>query len=159
MSESENYVRAGGRILISGLVSTIVMSVTLLMVDVQTRARFSLFDALARLFGVPGRAGLGFLVFVLFGVVVWPIVFAAVEPYIPSRGDAAVAGMIFATILWLAFFLIGTTEIGILTLPFYVAVTLLTHLVYGFTLGLVYGWFPSVSDTPAIGQTIDGSEE
>lgn len=148
------------RALTSGIVSTLVMSTAFLMVDVQTRAELGLFQALSRFFGMPDRVGLGFLIFVFFGVVVWPLVFAAVEPYLPPEGDAAVSGMLFATVLWVGFVLIGTTEIAAIILPFYVAVTLVTHLLYGFTMGLVYGWDALALDaeSPALSQGIDDHE-
>lgn len=145
------------RALTSGIVSTLAMSLAFLMVNVQTRAQLRLFEAMARFFRVPGRVGLGFLVFVFFGVVVWPLLFAAIEPYLPPEGDPAVSGMLFATVLWVGFVIIGTTEIAAIVLPFYLAVTLVTHLVYGFTLGLVYGWkaLALEGESPAMGQGID----
>lgn len=144
-----------------GIVGTFAMMAVLLIVEVQTRARLLLFEALARQFGLPEQVGLGFLVAMFFGVVVWPLVFVAVEPRLPPDDDAAVSGMVFATVLWVGFILIGTTEIAFLLLPFYVAVTLFVHLVYGFTLGLVYGWAPLASshDTNTVGQAVDGGDQ
>ncbi|MBX0296747.1 DUF6789 family protein [Haloarcula nitratireducens] len=146
------------RTLVSGVVSTVIMMFLLLLIDIQTRARLLLFETLARLFGLPGRVGLGFLVAVFFGVVVWPALFVAAEPYLPPEGDEAVSGMLFATALWVGFLLIGTAEIPLFLFPFYAAVTLITHLVYGFVLGLVYGWEPLAANRSSMGQRMNGGE-
>lgn len=137
------------RAILGGVAATLVMSIALLMLEVQTRARLALYEALARLFGVPDSVGLGFVVFAFFGVFVWPLLFALVESRLPPSGDPAVSGMLFASVLWLGFLLLGTTELIVHLLPFYAVVTLLVHLVYGFTLGLVYGWRPLLSETEA----------
>lgn len=137
------------RAVVGGLAGTFAMSAALLVVDVQTRTQLALYEALARLFGLPDSVGLGFLVFAFFGVVVWPLLFALVESKLPPPGDAAVSGMLFSSVLWLGFLLIGTTELSVLLLPFYAVVTLLVHLVYGFTLGLVYGWRPLLPEAEA----------
>lgn len=136
-------IRATG----SGVAATTVMILFLLIIDVETRAKLSLFEALARFFGVPGSVGLGILIFLFFGVFVWPVIFAFVSPYLPPKGDPAVKGMLFAAVLWLAFIIIGSAQMDVIVVVFYLAVTLLTHLAYGFTLGLTYGW---TEPTPAV---------
>lgn len=145
------------RAIAGGVAGTLAMSTALLLVDVQTRARLALYEALARLFGVPDSVGLGFLIFAFFGVVVWPLLFVLVESKLPPSGDPAVSGMLFASMLWLGFVLLGTTEILVVLLPFYAVVTLLVHLVYGFTLGLVYGWRPLLpeSEAQALGHGVE----
>lgn len=128
------------RALTAGIASTAVMSIILLVIDVQTRARLSLFEAIARLFGLYGHIGWGLLVFLFFGVVVWPILFAKIYPSLPPERDLAVKGMVLATGLWIGFVLIGTAKVDAILVLFYLVVTLLPHLVYGFVLGVVYGW-------------------
>ncbi|RRJ31497.1 DUF6789 family protein [Halocatena pleomorpha] len=128
------------RAITAGVASTTVMSMALLIVDVQTRSELSLFDALARFFGMPGRVGRGLLIFFFFGIVVWPLLFALLFPYLPPQHDPAVKGMLLATVLWIGFVLVGTAQIDTSVVLFYLAVTLLTHLAYGFTLGAVYNW-------------------
>ena len=83
------------RAAVGGLAGTIAMGSLLVLLEVQMRARLLLFDAVARFFQVPGRADLGVVLAGLFGVVVWPPIFAAVEPYLPPE-DPAVSGMVFA---------------------------------------------------------------
>lgn len=140
------------RAITAGIASTTVMIVTLLVIDVETRSKLSLFGALARFFGMPGQVGRGLLVFLFFGIVVWPLLFALIHPYLPPKRDPAVKGMVLATILWIGFVLIGTAQIDVILVLFYLIVTLLTHLAYGFTLGLVYGW---TGPTPAPNATND----
>lgn len=122
------------------------MIVALLIVDVETRSKLSLFPALAWFFGMPGQVGRGLLIFVFFGIVVWPLLFALLYPYLPPQQDSVVKGMVLATVLWMGFVLLGTNQINVTLVLFYLVVTLLTHLAYGFTLGLVYGW---TEPTPA----------
>lgn len=152
-------MRRAWRAVVGGLVSTLAMATIFLLIEVQTRARLRLFEALARFVGLPDRLVLGFLVFVFFGVVVWPLVFVVADQYLPPRDDSAVSGMVFATILWVGFLVIGTAEIAVVLLPFYAAVTLVAHLVYGFTLGLVYGWAPLATDGQTISRSVDGSKQ
>lgn len=154
-------MRKVGRAIVAGVVSTFAMMVLLLMVEVQTRTQLLLFEALARLFGMPDQVELGFVVAAVFGVVVWPLLFVFVEPYLPPGDDPAVSGMLFATVLWVGFVLVGTAEVPLLVFPFYVAATLFTHLVYGFTLGLVYGWEPLASNhrSRSVGQSVDGGDQ
>lgn len=128
------------RAFVGGSVATAVMTIALLVMDVETRAQLGLFEALARFFGMPNQVGLGFLAFLAFGVFVWPLVFAAVESHIPPRKDVAVRGMLFGAALWVAFAVIATAELQVILVFLYAALTLFAHLLYGFTLGLVYGW-------------------
>ena len=143
------------RAAVGGLAGTIAMGTLLVLLEVQMRARLLLFDAVARFFQVPGRADLGVAPAGLFGVVVWPPIFAAVEPHLPPE-DPAVSGMVFAAGLWVAFVALATTEVTVVLLPLYLTVTLLAHLVYGFTLGTVYGWTPA-SDGDAPAPDVEGS--
>lgn len=134
------------RAITAGVASTTVMTVALLIVDVETRSKLSLFEAIARFFGMPGQMGRGLLIFLFFGVVVWPLLFVLLYPYLPPQQDPAVKGMVLATVLWAGFVLVGTAEIHTVIVLFYLVMTLIIHLAYGFTLGLVYGWTES---TPA----------
>lgn len=153
-------MRKGWRAVLGGVVGTFAMMGILLIFEVQTRARLLLFEALAGMFGLSDRIGLGMLVAMLFGIVVWPLVFVVVEPFLPTRDDAAVSGMLFATVLWAGFILLGSTEMSGLFLPFYLVLTLVVHLVYGFSLGLVYGWAPLAAGpgSDSVDQAVDGGD-
>lgn len=118
-----------------GIAGTAVLSLLLLLLEVETRSALGVFAAIARFARVPNDPAIGVAIFVAAGIVAWPLVFVAVERWIPL-GDVATRGMAFALVLWLAFVLLsGGVESGtVVFLPF----TLLAHLAYGFTLGAVY---------------------
>jgi hypothetical protein len=129
------------RAIAAGAAATTAMMVILLVAQVQTRAQLGAPEAIARFAGVPGRTYVGLAIFVAAGVLVWPIVFAVVEDYLaglPGGRDAAIRGVAFGLVLWVAFLVLGT---GDLTWPFvllYLLFTLIGHLAYGFTLSVVY---------------------
>lgn len=148
------------RAITAGVVSTTVMVVVLFLADVETRSRLSLFDAMARFVGMPGNVAVGFLLFLFVGIVVWPLLFALADPHLPPKHDSAVSGMLFAVAVWVAFVLTGTTEIHVILALFYAVVTLLAHLAYGFTLGLVYGWMePAATAQTVVGPEPNGENE
>lgn len=131
------FLRAIG----AGAAATTVMMAVFLFTEVQTRSRLNAPDAIARFVGVPDQPFVGFVIFAAIGVLVWPIVFVAIEGYLaklPGGRDVAIRGIVFGLALWVAFLVLGTGE---LTWPFvllYVLFTLIGHLAYGFTLGVVY---------------------
>lgn len=131
------FLRAIG----AGAAGTTVMMLVFLFAQVQTRARLGAPEAIARFVGVPDHQYVGLVIFVAVGVLVWPVVFVVVEEYLaslPGGRDAAIRGVVFGVVLWIAFLLLGTGE---LTWPFvllYLLFTLLGHVAYGFTLGVVY---------------------
>lgn len=135
-----------------GVAGMAAMSVLLLLFQVETRERIELFDAVARFVGVPGELALGFLAFVFAGVVAWPLIFLALEEYIPFGPDPATRGMVFAAALWIPFVLTGRGDIDGPLFVVFTAFSLLAHLAYGFTMGAVYGRLtgtgPSEADAP-----------
>lgn len=134
---------------LGGAVGTAVMSVVLAMVEVEARYALGIFDAIARFARVPGEPTLGFLVYVLVGVLVWPLLFLSLEQYVPLDLDPAVAGMLMGAVLWLAFAVIGRGDMSGPQLLVYLTFTLLAHLAYGFTLGAVYARFSGHPDAGA----------
>lgn len=131
------FLRAIG----AGAAATAVMMAIFLFTEVQTRSRLDAPNAIARFVGLPEQPIVGFVIFAAVGVFVWPIVFVAIEEYLaslPGGRDVAIRGVIFGLALWVAFLVLGTGE---LTWPFvllYLLFTLLGHLAYGFTLGVIY---------------------
>lgn len=125
-------------VIAGGFVGTTAMSVVLVLMEVQTRSVIGLFGVIARFVRLPGRLALGFVLFFLAGTVVWPLVFLALERYLPRGPDPAVRGMVFASVLWVPFVVTGRGDLGGPVLVIYGALTLLAHLVYGFTMGAVY---------------------
>lgn len=123
---------------VSGVVGTAAMSVIFVLLEVQTRYVLRIFYVIARFVRQPDEPFVGFLVFALVGVVVWPLLFVALRDYVPYGPDPAVQGMVFALPLWVAFAVTGRGDIGPPILWFYAGITLLAHLVYGFVVGAVF---------------------
>lgn len=123
-----------------GVAGTSVLSLLMLLLDVQTRSALGIFAAIARFVRLPGQLALGFLLFVLVGVVAWPLVFIAVVERIPTE-DPAAAGVLFAVPLWAAFVLIGRGTLVGGALFVYAGFSLLAHLAYGYVLGAVFEHF------------------
>lgn len=114
------------------------MGFFLTVLDVQARSAVDVPAVVARFVGTPGRYGLAVLLFGVVGVVVWPLLFLAVEEYLPGGPDSATRGVVFAAVVWVAFVLVGRGDISGPVLVLYVGFTLIAHLAYGFTFGAVY---------------------
>ena len=128
------------RAIAGGAAGTAVMLVILLIGEAQTRYLMGTPAAIARFVGTPGRLYVGLLLFVAAGILLWPLLFVAVTRFrpIPEEGDAAVRGMAFAVVLWIAFVILGSGDLGGAIFVLYLVFTLLAHLAYGFTLGAVF---------------------
>jgi len=129
-----------------GGAGTTVLSALLLLLEVETRSAIQIFAVIARFVGTPGNQTIGFLLFVAAGVFAWPLLFLAVEDYLPRGPDPAARGVVFATALWLVFVITGRGTLRGPLLAVYVGYTLFAHWGYGFTLGAVYG---RLTDRPA----------
>lgn len=132
-------------VITGGIAGTGTMAVVLVLMEVQTRNAIGIFAVIARFVRLPGELALGFLVYAVVGSVVWPLVFVAIERYIPRGPDPAVRGMVFALVLWIPFVITGRGDLTGPVIVIYGAFTLLAHLVYGFTMGAVYA---SLADRP-----------
>lgn len=104
---------------------------------------FAMFTSLAEVAGIVlfflpiSGILLGYAVFLLGGVFVWPQVFASMEPLLPGN-RIATSGMVLGAIIWTGFALAFFPGYeGPLHLVGYLTVTLLAHLVYGFVMGSV----------------------
>lgn len=122
-----------------GVSATAVMSLLLLLLEVETRSAMDIFYVIARFIGTPENPTVGFALFAVAGSVAWPLLFLALEPYLPRGPDPAARGVVFASILWIPFVITGRGDIGGPLLVFFGAYTLFAHWAYGFTLGAVYG--------------------
>lgn len=138
-----------GSAIVGGVVGTALMSLVFVLMEVQTRYVLHIFDVIARFVRRPGEPYVGFLLFAIAGVVVWPLLFVAIIDYIPRGPDPAVRGMVFAVPLWVVFAITGRGDVGWPTLLIYATFTLLAHLVYGFALGSVYAFLAGESPAPA----------
>lgn len=123
---------------IGGFAGMCVMSVFLILLEVETRSRIGLFGVIARFVGLPGQVFVGFLVFFAAGTVAWPLLFLGLERYGLGGVDPAIRGMALASVLWVVFVVTGSGDLDGAILLLYGTFTLLGHLAYGFTLGAVY---------------------
>lgn len=125
----------------AGVAATTVMMAIFLFMQVQTRSKLGAPESIARFVGVPGHRYIGLAIFIAVGILVWPVVFAAIEDRLaslPGGRDVAIRGVVFGLLLWIAFLVLGS---GQLTWPFvvlYLLFTLIGHVAYGFTLGITY---------------------
>lgn len=119
-----------------GIAGTAVLSLLLLLLEVETREAIGIFEAIARFARFPNDVAVGVAIFVAAGIFAWPLVFLVAEAWLPLA-DVATRGMAFGVGLWVAFVLVsgGVDDGTVVFLPF----TLLAHLAYGFVLGAVYG--------------------
>lgn len=140
--------RVGGAVA-GGVAGTGLMSIVFALMEVQTRYVLLIFDVIARYVRQPGSPYVGFVLFAVVGSVVWPLVFVALEDYIPRGPDPAVRGMVFAAVLWIPFVITGRGDLGWPTVLLYATFTLFAHLVYGFTLGAVYASLSGSATVPA----------
>ncbi|QIB74143.1 hypothetical protein GL213_09030 [Halogeometricum borinquense] len=120
-----------------GFSGTTVLTVLLLLFEVETRSQIGMFEVVARFVGVPGNTTVGFALFVLAGTVAWPLLFVAAEESIPGT-DPAIKGMGVGALLWIPFVLLGRGDLaGAIVLAFG-GMTLVAHLAYGYVTGAVY---------------------
>lgn len=130
------------------------MSLLFVLLEVQTRSAIGLFAVIARFVGLPGELYLGFFFYVVAGSVLWPLLFLALERYIPLGPDPAARGMVFGAVLWVPFVIVGRGDLTGPILVVYASFTLLAHLAYGFSMGAVYEHLrnASVTSTTAGGE-------
>jgi hypothetical protein len=117
-----------------------------LVAEAESRFNLGVPAAIAKFVRMPGDLYLGFAVFVFAGVVVWPLLFAAIEDrfkVISGADDIGVRGILFALLLWFAFLGLGSAGLQLEGAFFflYIVFSLLAHLAYGYSLGVFYGRF------------------
>lgn len=131
----------------AGLVGTAVAIGVLVVAASVDAFDLSSFQFLATLVGgdylLPGRTTtIGFLVFLAHGMFIWPLFFASIGRYIPGNRFAR-KGLLFGTLMWTGFVVVFYQGYSGLALAGYLALTLLAHLGYGFTLGAVFDYYSS----------------
>lgn len=132
-----------------GLVGTAWMTVVLLFaesVGAFHRASFAQVTQLLGLEAYVPSVTFGFLVFLIGGMVPWPLLFASLNRYLPGE-RMPVSGIFFGTALWIGFAMAFWDGFLGLTLVLYLALTLLAHWVYGASLGLVFEYLSERPDT------------
>lgn len=129
------------RAVAGGTAGMAVMMIVLLFAEAQTRFALDLPIIIAHYMRMPDHQYIGFALFLAAGILAWPVLFAGIEDYLrslPGGEDVAVRGVVFALALWVAFLVLGGVQTGGPLLILYLGFTLLAHVAYGWTLGIVY---------------------
>lgn len=121
--------------LVGGFVGTVLMTVVFAATSTLYGPELSVYETLADLAGVATTDVVGFVLFAGAGVVAWPLMFAALGPYLPVE-SAVVRGIVFATSLWLGFLVGFAPDYAGTDLLVFVVFSGVAHLVYGALLGL-----------------------
>lgn len=132
-----------------GLVGVALMTVVLLIAESVGAFSRESFAALTRLVGLGGyvpEVTAGFVIFLAGGMVPWPLLFASLREYLPGE-TWPVAGVFFGTALWTGFALAFYDGFTGVTLALYLVLTLVAHWVYGASLGFVFRYFATRSET------------
>jgi hypothetical protein len=126
------------RALIGGVAGTVVLSLLLLGLEVQTRSRVRVSEVVVGYIGTPGQQSIALVLFVLVTAVVWPLAFVALEgrDLLPGRTRTQRA-VGFAMALAVAFAITGRGELSGPVLVLYGAAVLGAHVAYGLTLARV----------------------
>lgn len=136
---------------IGGLVGTGALTVGLLIARSLGAFELSSFGTLAELTGfnmlLPlNPTAVGYVLFLLTGMVMWPLLFASIGRYLPGE-KYATRGLPFGFVLWTGFapaFYEGYTG---LAMVLYFGLTLGAHFAYGFSLGAVFDYLGDRPDT------------
>lgn len=136
---------------LGGAVGTAVLTVGLLIaasIGAFDTARFAVVAELlgAELVFESNIASIGYLVFLLGGMTVWPLLLASIGSFLP--GDRfALKGIPLGMAIWTGFapaFYGGESGVA---LALYLVITFFAHVFYGFTLGSVFDYFSNRPDT------------
>lgn len=126
--------------MVAGFVATVVIIVLLILADMIVGVSIRPFVTLSNFIGLADHQWVGVLVFFGGGTVLWPFMFITVGRFLPGRTDA-IRGMVFSAILWTGFvFLFASGGGGPEDLAAYAILTLIAHLAYGFTLGVLFDY-------------------
>jgi len=128
-------LRYTGGALVGGVIGTVLMTAAFAATNALYGPDLSVYQTLADLAGVATSDAVGFALFVGAGVVAWPLMFAALGPYLPGE-SAVVRGVVFATSLWFGFLAGFAADYAGTDLLVFVVFSGLAHLVYGALLGL-----------------------
>lgn len=130
----------------AGAVGTVVTGGIFFLTELTAGFGAHVFRTLSELLliGTSGSIVVGLALFVVGGAIVWPLLYITLGRYLPGMGPNR--GLVFGTILWIAFvpaFAGGTVGAALpafagdtnASLVIYLVVTLIVHLIYGAILG------------------------
>ena len=137
MDKIENTIGKG---IVAGFVATFVLSVLLDPIAMLTPPVW------------PGSPVIGWLLHFFIGTVIWGVAFAMVHDHLP--GASWLRGLIFAIGAWLLVAAAGASliEARLLAIDVNASMilsTLAIHVLYGVTLGVIYGWLLDRAGAPA----------
>ncbi len=148
---SRQFTTIGGSVLenvgvgsFAGLVGTTLMTGVLFAATVVGVFDLAAFAELAELIGAPESAPIGYLVFLLGGMTVWPLLFLTLSQYLP--GPTLISSAVsFATIVAVGFVVAFYTGQEGLGLVGYLLFSMIAHWAYGLGLGgtleyVAYRW-------------------
>ncbi|WP_135829322.1 DUF6789 family protein [Halorussus halobius] len=136
---------------VGGLVGTGALTVGLLIARSLGAFELSSFGTLAELTGFNALLPLtptavGFVLFLLTGMVMWPLLFASIGRYLPGE-RYAVRGLAFGFVLWTGFAPAFYEGYAGLAMVVYLGLTLGAHFAYGFSLGAVFDYLGDRPET------------
>lgn len=132
-----------------GLAGTALLTVALVVAEslgVFSRDSFALLTELVGLEEFVPAVLAGYVIFLLGGMVPWPLLFASLKAYLPGRSDPF-RGAYFGLAIWTGFALAFYTGQSGLDLALYVVLTLVGHALYGFGLGAVFQYLATRPDS------------
>lgn len=128
----------GGAVGTAALTVGLFVGASIGVFDMDAFAELTTLTGLAFIFPANPTA-IGYVLFLIGGMVTWPLLFASIGSYLPGR-TFAIKGIPYGAVLWTGFvmaFWSGQTGV---TLVLYAIVTFLAHVFYGFTLGSVFDY-------------------
>jgi hypothetical protein len=136
---------------VGGLVGTGALTVGLLIARSLGAFQVESFGTLTELTGFNALlplspTAIGYLLFLLTGMVLWPLLFASIGSYLPGE-KYATKGIPFGFVLWTGFAPAFYEGYDGLTLLLYLVLTLGAHFSYGFTLGAVFDYLGNRPET------------
>lgn len=133
-----------GNGILAGFAATIVLSIFMMMK--QMMGMMPEMDVIAMLTKMSGASTLlmGWVMHFMIGGIVWGGLFALLQDRIPG-GSTIVRGIVFGIGAWLMMMIVvmPMAGAGLFGMNFGMAapvMTLLLHIIFGATLGAVYGW-------------------
>jgi hypothetical protein len=118
----------------SGVLATAAMLAFMWPVDAFTAYHLQAHRAIAGLLNAPSSVGVA--VFVVGGVLVWPLVFFAIGQHL-APGEI-MRGVVLSLLLWIAFSVVFVPAVALSEFLIFIVLTLLAHLIYGSVLGFSF---------------------
>jgi hypothetical protein len=137
---------------LGGFVGTSLMTVVFLVGASLGGFEMSSFGTTAELIGLDAVLGpemvlaAGYVIFLGGGMTTWPLLFASIGRYLPGD-DYATAGLTYGFVLWTGFVLAFNVGYSGTALAVYVVLSLVAHLVYGFSMGSVFDYLGDRPET------------